>query len=149
MRTLLVAATILLSACAQQSLPQPDVTMREPDTLIDAPFDPEARFLICDTPNADAGMAWQMVQTWRDTGRLGQAATVIFTGHMTAHARAIAAHGGQFLRWNVHPPLRDQVAMIDRLGARHFAPLFCDRPEDYLLESQFRARLLLNERMSL
>ena len=62
---------------------------------------------------------------------------------------AIAAHGGQFLRWNVHPPLRDQVAMIDRLGARHFAPLFCDRPEDYLLESQFRARLLLNERMSL
>lgn len=117
--------------------------------LIDAPFDPEARFLICDTPNADAGMAWQMVQTWRDTGRLGQAATVIFTGHMTAHARAIAAHGGQFLRWNVHPPLRDQVAMIDRLGARHFAPLFCDRPEDYLLESQFRARLLLNERMSL
>ena len=39
--------------------------------------------------------------------------------------------------------------MIDRLGARHFAPLFCDRPEDYLLESQFRARLLLNERMSL
>ena len=117
--------------------------------LIEAPFDPDARYLICDTPNADAGAAWALVRDWRDTGRLGRDATVIFTGHMTAHARAIMAHGGQFLRWNVHPPLRDQIAMIHRLGARRFAPLFCDCPEDYLLETRFDATLLLNERLLL
>ncbi|MBR9652955.1 MBL fold metallo-hydrolase [Thalassovita aquimarina] len=109
-------------------------------------FDPSARFLICDTPNADGGMAWQLVQEWRDTGRLGRESVVLFTGHMTAHARAIAAQGGRFLRWNVHPPLSDQVGMVRRLGARRFAPLFCSQPEDYLLEPRFDAALVLNER---
>lgn len=103
--------------------------------LLDQPFDPSARYLLCDTPNADGGMAWRLVQDWRDSGRLGRRGVVIFTGHMTAHARAIAAHGGQFLRWNVHPPLADQRALLRRIGARRFAPLFCPVPEDYLLES--------------
>ncbi|MGO4853000.1 MBL fold metallo-hydrolase [Phaeovulum sp. W22_SRMD_FR3] len=108
---------------------------RQLASVIDMPFDPAARFLICDTPNADGGMAWRLVQDWRDSGALGQRAVVIFTGHMTAHARAIAAHGGHFTRWNVHPPLGDQKRMLARLGARRFAPLFCPMPEDYLLET--------------
>jgi hypothetical protein len=103
--------------------------------LIAAPFDPKARFLICDTPNADGGMAWRIVQGWRDNGTLGQRGVVVFTGHMTAHARAIAAHGGHHARWNVHPPLGDQKRMLARLGARRFAPMFCAMPEDYLLET--------------
>lgn len=103
--------------------------------LLAQDFDPQARFLICDTPNADAGMAWRIVQAWRDDGRLGQRGVVVFTGHMTAHARAIAAHGGHFARWNVHPPLGDQKRMLARLGARRFAPLFCAKPEEYLLET--------------
>jgi glyoxylase-like metal-dependent hydrolase (beta-lactamase superfamily II) len=117
--------------------------------LLARAFDPAARFLVCDTPNADAGMAWQMVQGWRDAGRLGRDAVVVFTGHMTAHARAIAAQGGRFLRWNVHPPLSDQIAMVECLQARRFAPLFCSQPEDYLLEPRFEAALLLNERCAL
>lgn len=113
--------------------------------LIGRPFDAGAQYLVCDTPNADAGMSWRLVQDWRDAGRLGRDAVVVFTGHMTAHARAIAAQGGLFLRWNVHPPLADQVAMIRRLGARRFAPLFCSQPEDYLLETRFGAKVLLND----
>ncbi|MCZ0963179.1 MBL fold metallo-hydrolase [Paracoccus benzoatiresistens] len=103
-------------------------------TVVAAPFDPAARFLICDTPNADGGMAWRIVQAWRDTGVLGRRGVVVFTGYMTAHARAIAAQLGHFARWNVHPPLGDQKRMLARLGARRFAPLFCPMPEDYLLE---------------
>ncbi|MEI4487809.1 MBL fold metallo-hydrolase [Frigidibacter sp. MR17.14] len=117
--------------------------------LVEAPFDPSARFLLCDTPNADGGTAWRIVQDWRDGGRLGRDGRVIFTGHMTAHARVIAAQGGQFLRWNVHPPLRDQRAMLARLGARRFAPLFCPAPEDYLLEPALGAELLLGGRVAL
>ena len=95
----------------------------------------QARFLICDTPNADGGAAWGYVRAWNESGRLGRDAHVIFTGHMTAHARGICSvPGGHFQRWNVHPPLRDQLKMLRRLGARRFAPAFCTRPEEYLAE---------------
>lgn len=99
--------------------------------LLGRPFDPAARYLLCDTPNADGGMAGRIVGEWRAAGRLGRDAAVLFTGHMTAPARAIAAQGGTFLRWNVHPPLSDQIRMLDRIGARRFVPLFCARPEAY------------------
>jgi hypothetical protein len=90
-----------------------------------------------------------MVQTWRDTGRLWQDALVVFTGHMTAHARAIAAQGGQFMRWNVHPPLSDQIKMLQSLGALRYAPLFCAQPEEYLLETRITADLVFHERTAL
>lgn len=109
-----------------------------------------ARFLICDTPNADGGAAWAYVRAWRESGRLGRDAHVIFTGHMTAHARGIeAVEGGHFRRWNVHPPLQDQIAMIQRLGAKRFAPAFCTLPEDYLVETGFGAQVFLHETVTL
>ena len=114
--------------------------------LLELPFDPGAQFLVCDTPNADAGMSWKLVQDWRDNGRLGKDAVVFFTGHMTAHARVIAEQGGRFLRWNVHPPLSDQIGMVRRLGARRYAPLYCSQPESYLIEPRFGAELVLHER---
>lgn len=117
--------------------------------LLERPFDPEARYLICDTPNADAGMAWRIVQDWRESGALGGRGVVFFTGHMTAHARAIAAQGGRFLRWNVHPTLGDQRAMIARLAARRMVPLFCAAPEDYLLEPDLGAEVVLGGRIAL
>ena len=110
----------------------------------------KARFLICDTPNADGGAAWAYVRAWRESGRLGRDAHVIFTGHMTAHARGIeTVDGGYFCRWNVHPPLQDQIAMIRRLQARRFAPAFCTLPEDYLVENGFDAQVFLHETLPL
>lgn len=117
--------------------------------LLDKPFNPQARFLLCDTPNADGGMAWRVVQDWREKGLLGTQAVVFFTGHMTAHARAIAAHGGKFFRWNVHPPLACQKRMLDRLGAKRFAPLFCTTPEDYLLEDMGAREVIMGGRVML
>jgi Beta-lactamase superfamily domain len=109
--------------------------------LLEQRYDPLARFLICDTPNADGGMAWKMVERWRDAGILGRDGVVFFTGHMTAHARDIAAMGGYFLRWNVHPSLNDQKRMLEHLGAQRFAPLFCSAPEAYLGETGLPAML--------
>lgn len=57
MRALLAAALLLLAGCAQQSLPQPDVTMRDPDTLIDAPFDDGGTGLAGPAGGALLGMA--------------------------------------------------------------------------------------------
>jgi len=118
--------------------------------LLDKPFDPTARFLICDNPNADGGMAWTLVKAARDAGRLGQDFHVVFTGHMTAHARAICAHpGGHFTRWNVHPPLRDQLGLVRRLGAKRYAPLFCTLPEDYLVVDRTGADVFFHEKITL
>ncbi|MQQ09305.1 MBL fold metallo-hydrolase [Epibacterium sp. SM1979] len=105
-----------------------------------------ARFLICDTPNADGGAAWGYVRAWSESGRLGRDAHVVFTGHMTAHARGIGrVQGGYFRRWNVHPPLTDQIAMIKRIGATRFAPAFCTLPEQYFVEAGFGAEVFLHE----
>ncbi|MGO1120718.1 MBL fold metallo-hydrolase [Rhodovibrionaceae bacterium A322] len=110
----------------------------------------DARFLVCDTPNADGGSAWGYVRAWRESNRLGEDAHVIFTGHMTAHARGICSvPGGHFRRWNVHPPLRDQVALVHRLGARRFAPAFCAMPEDYLVATDFGAEVFFHESIDL
>lgn len=110
----------------------------------------QARFLICDTPNADGGAAWGYVRAWHESGRLGRDAHVVFTGHMTAHARGICSvPGGYFRRWNVHPPLRDQIKMLDRLGAKRFAPAFCSQPEDYLIEDLAGAEIFLHEQVRL
>ncbi|MBT9383504.1 MBL fold metallo-hydrolase [Pseudooceanicola sp. CBS1P-1] len=118
--------------------------------LLEHPFDPEARFLLCDTPNAEAGAARALLERAQRAGRLGRDFHVVFTGHMTAHARALAAHPGvHFTRWNVHPPLGDQLALVDRLGVERFVPLFCPLPEDYLVEDRTPARLFFHERVSL
>lgn len=61
--------------------------------LARGPLD-EARFLVCDTPNADGGAAWGYVRAWHESGRLGRDAHVVFTGHMTAHARGICSVPG-------------------------------------------------------
>ncbi len=69
---------------------------------------------------------------------------------MIAHARDIQmTGGGHFCRWNVHPPLSDQKAMVQRLAAKRFAPVFCHRPEDYLKEEGFGAEVFLNRRAQL
>ncbi|MFS4580900.1 MBL fold metallo-hydrolase [Phaeobacter sp. C3_T13_0] len=110
----------------------------------------DARFLICDTPNADGGAAWGYARAWRESERLGRNAHVVFTGHMTAHARGICAvPGGHFRRWNVHPPLGDQVKMLQHLNAKRFAPAFCSQPEDYLVEPELGAKVFMHEAIKL
>lgn len=110
----------------------------------------DARFIICDTPNADGGAAWGYARAWRESGRLGRDANVVFTGHMTLHARRICAvPGGYFQRWNVHPPLGDQIKMLQRLQAKRFAPAFCTCPEGYLAEEALGAEVFMYENIAL
>ncbi|HAT84661.1 MAG TPA: MBL fold metallo-hydrolase [Rhizobiales bacterium] len=110
----------------------------------------DARFLICDTPNADGGAAWGYVRAWHESNRLGKDVHVIFTGHMTAHARGIEkVGGGYFCRWNVHPPLSHQKNMIKKLGADRFAPVFCQNPQDYLKVNGFGAEVFLEGSVTL
>ena len=75
---------------------------------------------------------------------------MVFTGHMTAHARGICSvPGGYFQRWNVHPPLPDQIKMLRRLQAKRFAPAFCASPENYLAEGTLGAEVFMHESIAL
>lgn len=57
MRALAPAIAIFLAACAQQGLPQPDVTMRQPQGMIDVPADDRGTGLIGPAGGATLGMA--------------------------------------------------------------------------------------------
>lgn len=57
MRVFILSAAMLLAACAQQSLPQPEVTMRAPQDLIDVPVDDGGTGLIGPAGGAMLGMA--------------------------------------------------------------------------------------------
>lgn len=57
MRLLVLSAAMLLAACAQQSLPQPEVTMRAPQGLLDVPVDDGGTGLIGPAGGAMLGMA--------------------------------------------------------------------------------------------
>lgn len=57
MRIFILSAAMLLAACAQQSLPQPEVTMRAPQGLIDVPVDDGGTGLIGPAGGAMLGMA--------------------------------------------------------------------------------------------
>jgi hypothetical protein len=114
------------------------------------PFNPQARFLICNNPNADDGTSWELTQKYAAQYRLGVDAHLIFTGHMTEHARNLKAqYQGHFCRWNVHPPLQDQIKMLNRLNAKFFAPLFCNAPDAYNERPEITAQMIGKERVSL
>lgn len=55
---------------------------------------------------------------------------IVFTGYVppdTPAARLVKSGRAQFMRWNVHPRLSDNVALVRATGADTVMPAFCDR----------------------
>lgn len=128
---------------SSESLSQPPEVI---DRLLQLDNLKDARFLICDKPNIESGMAREVLDNWQSQNRLGKDAHVIFTGYMTETARKITEHKGcHFRRWNVHPPLSDQIAMLKYLEAQRFAPAFCPEPENYEGLHGIDAEIILQE----
>jgi hypothetical protein len=56
-------------------------------------------------------------------------APVIFTGHIPSHTPALAmveSGSAVWMRWNVHPTLPENIALIRAVGAKRAIPAFCD-----------------------
>lgn len=113
-------------------------------------FNPDARLLLCHAPCATRGTARELIDQWRNAGRMGSSAHVIFTGFMPLEARRMVERGhAHFRRWNVHPLASHVVKLANRCHAMQVVPLFTSRPEDFALVDGFDGRLQLADQFYL
>ncbi|MBC7781477.1 MAG: hypothetical protein H7125_15385, partial [Proteobacteria bacterium] len=74
--------------------------------------------------------------------------TVVFTGYLPldSPARTLTAQGrAHFLRWNVHPRCRDNVALARRIGAQQLLPAFGAHAQMHRLEAELAPQRLVFE----
>jgi Cft2 family RNA processing exonuclease len=73
----------------------------------------------------DSGTAAELFAKWEKP----TAPAIVFTGYIppgTPADRLVKSGRAQFLRWNVHPRLSDNVALVRSTGAAVVIPAFCD-----------------------
>lgn len=80
------------------------------------------------TGSADAseGDAARLVASWES--RTDPA--IVFSGYLppgTPAERLVRSGRAQYMRWNVHPRLSDNVALVHAVGAKTVVPAFCER----------------------
>jgi hypothetical protein len=76
--------------------------------------------------DATEGEAARLVTQWE--GR--PAPEIVFTGYLppgTPAERLVTNGRARFLRWNVHPRLSDNAALVRAVGATTVIPAFCER----------------------
>jgi Cft2 family RNA processing exonuclease len=75
--------------------------------------------------SGDAGVAAALIRRWREE----RSPAIVFTGHLPAGStgRMLVDSGrAQFHRWNVHPTLSQNLALIARVDPRRVVPAFGD-----------------------
>jgi Cft2 family RNA processing exonuclease len=73
--------------------------------------------------SGDVGVADALIQRWQDA----TAPTILFTGHLpagTTGRRLVEEGRALFQRWNVHPRISDNLALIERVNPKRIVPAF-------------------------
>ncbi|MEF2071623.1 MBL fold metallo-hydrolase [Consotaella aegiceratis] len=89
--------------------------------------------MIAASADGTGGVAGALLRRWQKDRDV----TIVFTGHLargTPAERLVDAGRAEFVRWNVHPRLRDLRALAGQLDARVVMPAFLDRSELGALE---------------
>jgi Cft2 family RNA processing exonuclease len=93
--------------------------------------------------DATTGEAARLVETWQDAPE----PAIVFTGYVppgTPAERLTRSGRARYLRWNVHPPLSDNVELVRQTGAHTVLPAFGDARHRDAWQSAFgRARVVL------
>lgn len=87
---------------------------------------PPAGAMIAADADADGGTAGVLARRWSSDPAIG----IVFTGHLASGtaAEALVREGAaRFIRWNVHPRLRDLRAVLEATGAVRIMPAFLPR----------------------
>ena len=75
--------------------------------------------------SGDVGVASALIKRWEDQPEV----TILFTGHVAAGTtgrRLVDSGRALFQRWNVHPRLSDNLALIERVNPQRVIPAFGD-----------------------
>ena len=83
------------------------------------------------------GAAAKLVEQWEHA----PTPAIVFTGYIppgTPADRLVKSGRAKFLRWNVHPRLSDNIALVRATGAATVIPAFCDRKFLPALQAAFK-----------
>ena len=104
-----------------ESIPRLERLIREARKL-DAEAEPQG-VMVSHGGSGDAGVAGALIKRWQDKPD----PIILFTGHVasgTTGRRLVESGRALFARWNVHPRVSDNLALIDRVRPRRIIPAF-------------------------
>ncbi|HEU4340714.1 MAG TPA: MBL fold metallo-hydrolase [Candidatus Binatia bacterium] len=84
--------------------------------------------MLASRADATDGEAARLVAKWEHAPD----PAIVFTGYVppgTPAERLVKGGRASFLRWNVHPRISDNAALVHATGARIVIPAFCDRSQ--------------------
>jgi len=118
-------ATMLTQAARESarpaSIPRLERLIREARKL-DAEAEPQG-VMVSHGGSGDAGVAGVLIKRWQDKPD----PIILFTGHVasgTTGKRLVESGRALFARWNVHPRVSDNLALIDSVKPRRIIPAF-------------------------
>lgn len=81
--------------------------------------------MLASRADASDGEAARLVAKWEHAPD----PAIVFTGYIpprTPAERLVKSGRASFLRWNVHPPISDNSALVHAIGAKTVIPAFCE-----------------------
>jgi Cft2 family RNA processing exonuclease len=120
-------ATMLTQEARESARPEAAARLKwlfEYARRLDADSPPEGA-MVAHGGSGDVGVAGGLIKRWQnDPGP-----TILFTGHLAAGTtgrRLVDSGRALFERWNVHPPLSDNLDLIERVNPSRIIPAFGD-----------------------
>jgi Cft2 family RNA processing exonuclease len=92
------------------------------------PIDGPRGVMLAAAADGTSGATAELLAQWEHES----SPTIVFTGHVpggTPADRLVKSGRAQFMRWNVHPRLSDNVALVRRLQAKTVIAAFCERTQ--------------------
>lgn len=121
------AATLLTEAACESAKPEAaprlQRLLREARAL--SPDSPAAGAMVAHGGSGDTGTAAALVRRWRDD----REPRIVFTGHLAAGTtgrKLLDSGRASFQRWNVHPTLTQNLALLERIAPQRALPAFGD-----------------------
>ncbi len=112
-------------------------------------LDQDAGAMLAGAADAGSGEAGEIAARWA----AGNHHAIVFTGYVppgTAAHRLTSSGRARYLRWNVHPRLRDNVALVRQTRARTVLPAFGEHRHRAAWEQAFApARIAIDETIEL
>ncbi len=122
------ASALLLTQSARSSARAESAAALEKLIRNGRPLEAQTRaggVMVAHGGSGDAGVAAALIGRWRDE----RSPAIVFTGHLPAGStgrKLVEAGRAQFQRWNVHPTLAQNLALIAQLNPRRVIPAFGD-----------------------